>query len=803
MPIDPSNPMFPQPPVADQDSRFVGPQGQQTPTAPTPHAYGYNSKEDQPDESQNNGAPKEMSENDRARLATAHKRFQQAAESEAEQRRDALDDLKFRIGDQWPLDIKNRRDADGRPCLTINRIPQFLRQVTNQQKATRPGIQVNPVGEGASPKVAEIIEGLIRHIESRGGECAYDTAFEAAATTGGPGWIRVITDYIAPDSFDQEIYITRVLNQFSVYCDPNFQMPDGSDMEWVFVVEDLSVEDYKRQYPNTQVASLSEFASIGDRVPGWLSTNNIRVAEYWYKDYEERVLCRLQDGSSKFLDELPQGAQVIDQRSAQYPRIKWMRINGAEIIAERQDYKGTLLPFIPVLGDECVVEGKRKLSGVVRFAKDPQRAYNYWTSAETEAIALAPRAPFIAAEGQLKNHQKKWAQANNRNFASLEYDPVSLEGHLVPSPARAQFEPAIQAIALARAQAADDLKATTGIYDASLGAQGNEQSGRAILARQREGDISNAHLANNLSMSIAQTGRVCLDLIPWTYDRPGRIQRIIGRNMEQRMINVQSSRNPNVPPQPQQPGIPDKYDPTPEIKRVFDVGVGRYDVVMSAGASYQTRRQEAAASMLQLLQSFPQIAVVAGDLMVRNMDWPGADEIADRLKKMLPPQLQDEDQSQPKLPPQVQAAMAALQQQHDQLTQIVHKLLDERDTKVLELASKERIAALTVQGNLVMTEAKLQAQAGIEMLRQEVNAINSRLEYLAQIESTHGMESADTSAVGGSSQPGSGVPGVVQPPPPGPGSLTGLQPGAGPSPAAPNTSLLGDVPPAPGMVPIS
>jgi hypothetical protein len=781
----------------------------------TPPAANYDSKLDTDSSPENKDADKLALE---AFLTEAKDRFKLAVEAENEHRYEALDDQKFRSGEQWPFEIKSRRDQDGRPCLTINRIPQFLRSITNEQRQNRPAIQINPVGDNSDVKTAEVIEGLVRHIEAQDADIAYDTAFDAAASYGGPGWIRVRTQFVDNTSFDQEILIDSIKNGMMVYSDPNSKDPAGKDLNWVFIVEDLSEVEYKAQYPKSKLAGLPDFQSVGDRSAGWVTKKSVRIAEYYYKEPTERTLLQFEDGSVSYEDQLPPvsppsdqplelpgetaapavplgvpgGApipaaapapavapapapapqshgSIIARRSVQDVKVKWCKINAIEKLEERNDYKGKYIPMIPVIGEEVIVDGKRKLVGVIRFAKDAQRAYNYWTSAETEMIALAPKAPYILEAGQIEGYEDVWKNLNNKNYAYVPYKSKTIGDQLAPPPQRAQWEPPIQAISLARGQAADDLKATTGLYDASLGAQGNETSGRAILARQHEGSTANFHLSDNLARSIRQVGRVIVDLIPYVYDAP-RVSRIIGREQQQRIVNIQSSANPNVQPPPED-------QPDDDIHHIYDVGMGKYDVSVTTGPSFNTLRQEAVASMLQLTQSYPQIAQFAGDLMVKNMDWPGAQQIAKRLKAMLPPQLQDEEEGQTgqeqKIPPQVQQALQQLTQQNETLTQNVHALLDERDKKILEIASKERIAALQTQAVLMTTEAKLQSQFALTNLQTTIEAINKRLEILSQVEAEQGMA------------PGAGgpanMPAAMNPtaPAPGPGGPGGPVPGMG------------------------
>jgi len=638
-------------------------------------------------------------------LELARKRFKAAAEAEQKLRDEALIDFEFRIGNQWPDGVKLQREQDGRPALTINRIPQFLRQVTNEQRLSRPSVQVNAVDSGADVETAEIYQGLTRHIEvSSDAEAAYDTAFECA-TTGGFGWLRINTEYCNDESFDQDIRVERILNPFSVYVDPAAVQPDRRDMGWAFVVEDFDPDEYRAMYPDSEAAGLSDFSSIGDAAPDWRPGGNIRVAEYFRIETKRRELLLMVDGSVVFADEFeiaPPAAAILRRRTVEERQVKWCKINGVEVL-EQRDWAGKWIPLVPVLGDEVSVNGERHLFGMVRFARDPQRMYNYWVSSATETIALAPRAPFIGVEGQFEGHEAQWRQANVRSFAYLEYKPTSVGGQPVPPPQRNFAEPPIQAIMASIGQADNDLKATMGIYDASLGQRGPESSGRAILARQRESDTANANYGDNLRRAIKHVGRILIDLIPKIYDSE-RVVRILRPDGTSDMVPV------NQP-------FEDKG-----VARIYDLSAGKYDVTISTGPSYQTQRQEAAASMIELAKVEPRLMQVAGDLVVGNMDWPGSAEIAGRLKKLLPPELQDVGQDgQTELPPEAQAQMAAMGQQIQQLTAALEESARALETKQIEAEgrlqvareqseSRERIAQLQSETQLLINQARIESQ---------------------------------------------------------------------------------------------
>ncbi len=661
----------------------------------------------------------EKGQSDEDILETAKKRFRTAQEAESEMRRLGYEDLTFRSGDQWPDEVKNERLNDLRPCLTINRIPQFIRQVTNDQRQNRPSIKVYPVDDNADIETAKIYQGLIRHIEvNSNADTAYDTAFEGAAVKGF-GYFYITTDWVDPTSFDQEILIKRIRNHFSVYLDPSSKEIDGSDANWGFIFEDVLKEDYESEYSDSSLSSMSDWTSIGDDDKDWVSEEHCRVAQYWYREFKTETIVLLSNGvsiekselDSIYPEGLPKELKITTERTAKIPYIKCCKINGVEIL-EKTDWAGKYIPIVPVFGDELDIDGKRVVEGIIRHAKDPQRMLNYWKSTETETIALSPRAPFIVAEGQIsKEYEFIWRTANRKNHAYLPYKPVTISGQLVGAPQRNSFEPAVAAITNATIQSADDLKSTTGIYDAALGARSQETSGIAIQRRNMQSQTSNFHLIDNLSRSIKHAGRIIVDLIPYIYDAP-RTAIIIGEDGEKEMIRINEEFNKN--------GKLTKYN----------LGVGKYDVVVEAGPSFATKRMEAAQSMENLTRAYPQIMQIAGDLMVKNMDWPGAHEIAERLKKTLPPNiLESESQQQPD-PAQVKAQMDQMNQAIQQLTQALEQANAVIDQKKIEIESEERIAFAKMETDLRKEAIKVSGNNALEILGAQIAQIQQRLQLL-------------------------------------------------------------------------
>ena len=652
-------------------------------------------------------APRRAKRNTAEMLSEMRKRLRIALDAYSDSRQDQLDDLRFFAGSpdnnfQWPADVlKTRGSAQGqtinaRPCLTINKLPQHVRQVTNDQRQNRPSGKVIPADDNADIEVAEIFDGLVRHIEYiSDADVAYDTACECQVTQG-EGYIRLLTEYCDEKSFDQDIKIGRLRNPFSVYMDPTIQDPCGADAEWCFITEDILKTEYERLYPNAMPVSSIMTQGVGDQsLSQWLGEMTVRIAEYFYCDYTPATLNLYPDGTTTFQG-TPQdkmmremGLRPSRQRKVQRKKIKWCKTNGYEIIEER-DWAGSYIPVIRVIGNEWNIEGQLEISGLVRNAKDAQRMYNYWVSQEAEMLALAPKAPFIGYGGQFEGYEEKWKTANTTNYPYLEVNPDVTDGagNVLPLPQRAQPPMAQTGLIQAKMGASEDIKAATGQYNASLGMTSNERSGRAILARQREGDVGTYHYVDNYARAIRYVGRQLVDLIPKIYDTP-RIARIIQVDGNSDMVRLDPNQPEPVRKMVNEAGV--------VVQKIYNPGVGKYDVKVTVGPSYLTKRQESMDAMSQILQGNPNLWAAAGDLFVKNMDWPGAQELAERLKKMIDPKLlQDEDD--PALQAanqQIQAMQAQMEQMYNML-QNVGKSMEAQKLRIDEYnAETKRIQAVS------------------------------------------------------------------------------------------------------------
>jgi hypothetical protein len=639
------------------------------------------------------------------------KRIQEAIEflkfandADTMNRQEALEDLKFGAGDQWPVTLQNSRNLESRPCITVNKVDNYCRQVSNQQRQQRPRIKVHATNTHEDMVDAQTISGIIRHIEvNSNADHAYDNAFEYAVRMGW-GYVRVRTDYISEDSFDQEIYIDPVDNPFTVYFDPNSVAPDGSDADRCLITTMMLKEEFRKLYPDADDGGTSfTQRGTGDSQSEWITKEDIRLAEYYYTVREKATLYLLSDGSSTFADDKDFfkrldafGITVVDKRDSFKKTIKYCKMTAVEILEER-DWAGKYIPIVPVYGRHIVIGDKRKKFGMIRYAKDPQRMYNFWQTAITEGVALAPKAKWLIAEGQDEGHESDWANANIKSFPVLRYKQTDIDGRPAPVPSRLQPEPPQAGIMAAAMGVDNDIKNIMGVFDPAQLGQGNI-SGKALNGQQQQVDLTNFDYYDNLTRSISHIGKICLDLIPKIYDTE-RVMRIIGDDGKPELLTI------------------NQRDSVDHV--LNDITVGQYDVVMETGPGYNSKRQEAVDNMLPLLSAAPELMQVAGDLVFRNMDWPGADIIADRLAAANP-MAQIDDKS--KVPPQVQMQLAMSQKQIQELTQAVQArdlmLKNRMDVEQLRQDSETKRTLMKETGRA--NEAEVREQSDLAEMQMRV-----------------------------------------------------------------------------------
>lgn len=659
-----------------------------------------------------------VSKKDEDIIATAKERYKYAVDRRSHNVTRQKEDIKFAASSpddpwQWDQTTVKQREIHRRPTLTINKLPLHIRQVTNDIRQNRPQIRFRPADDKADPETADILNGLVRHVEAHSqADMAYDSCVLPQVTMG-EGYVGLLTDYVSETSFDQDIYFRRFPDPFRVHLDPDRLDWAGSDARWAFVDDDISEEDFKKEYPDADPIDWT-FAQDGC----WFKDaggKRVLIAEYYEIVDEEKTLLLWANGSTSFDgDDMPEGVYKgevpLKKRKSCKRKVVFRKINGQQVL-ETKDFPSKYIPIACSVGNVWIVDGKPYVSGLVRNTKDSQRAFNVAQSAIMERVLLSPKAPWTAPAEAVQGYEGIWQTANTDPHSYLPYNHIDEAGGQIPPPQRtlpATVEPGLSQVAMG---ASDDIKAETGQYDASLGQKSNETSGKAILARQREGDTATFHYVDNFAQALRYLGVVFLDMVPKVYDTK-RVAKILGEDGDMATAVLDPSISTS---------IEKVRDDDGAIARIFNPNVGFYDVYTTTGPSYTTRRVEAADAMTQLVQGNPELWGVIGDQIVKSMDWPGAEDMAERLKLTLIPPVQEmlgKDEGEPEIPPQIKGAMDQMQQQMQQLDQAVQGLTadlekaesDKRQAELKAQQSESKYIKADTENYMLKAEKQIEGQ---------------------------------------------------------------------------------------------
>jgi hypothetical protein len=625
-------------------------------------------------------------------LKEAQEAFTECQERESHNHISYVKDVRFaRLEEQWPTNdsiadptiiadgtTRSVNDTFGDDArLTINKLAPIIRQVVNDARRNKPAISVRPQDSFADPETAEIMSGLIRNIESASdADVAYDTAVDNAVS-GGFGYFRINTKYACDDNWEQDIVIERVIDPLTVHGDPYSTAADSSDWNVSFVTDRMPLDTFEKKYKGAQATGFE----LGNFPAEWVDGDEITVAEYWTRSEVRRKIVQLSDGRTISMDELKKeaenlyaaGIEPIGQpRDVMSYEVRQRILTGVEVV-ETVKWAGKYIPIVPVYGDEIVLKGKRYFRSMIHSAIDAQRMYNYWASKTTAVVALAPRTPYIGRKGAF-NGDDNWERVNDSSIPYLEYDGPE-------APQRQPFAGVPTGMMQEMMTAAEHIKAVTGMYDASLGARSNEISGVAIKARQQQGDNNSFHFIDNLSRAIRCGGRILLDLIPKVYNTE-RVVRILGEDEKERTVPLKQQ----VPVMDEN-GRPKVDGQGQAISRIYDLGAGKYDLVVKAGPSFGTMREEARAEIVEVIRSAPESASILGPMYLRNSDWPGADEAAAKLEAMT---AGPQEGIAPEIKQQIDQGMQLIQQQGAEIA----KLRRDAENKQVEQSQKDRELAI-------------------------------------------------------------------------------------------------------------
>lgn len=613
------------------------------------------------------------------------------------------EDLKFSDPtdmQQWPDQVRRDREAAQRPCLTFDQTGQFVRQVINQARRNRPAMKFLPVDDKSDPELADVLQGLSRQCEYESrADVAYITALDHS-TRGGLGWFRLVTEKAKNSPVKGQLCarILRVTEPESVKVDPDFQEPDGSDMKWGFVEATLSRDEFKRCYPKAKLVNFD--------AEGWFDDEHVRVVEYFRVVEQTKNVIKVL--GQEYSEDDYWEAVKADPSLRQYPgeatatevrKVEWYKLSGEEVLEEKDDPKDNefpseYVPIFPVLGNEQWKDGKRMLSGAIRAARDPQIAYNYERNSGIEAVAVGPKAPWVAAVEATDGHENSWSQANTGNIAVLPWNSLTESGDAIAKPERVAPAGMSTGWAALDERSKADIQASLGMFNASVGNNPNSQSGRAVLALQDKADVGTYHYLDNLALSMSHLGRVLTQVWPAIYDT-AQIVRILGEDDETDFVSI----DPN-----QQRGYVKQQMPQGGELVTINPGAGKYDVRVTTGPAYATRQAEAAAEIGEMVNGNPQMMSMLGDVWVKMRNIPNGDAIAKRFKAMLPPQViaaEQAEEGQPQLDPQVKQVLQQAQQEIQQLQQALQEAESGKEAAMLN-------AQVTLQKAQIDADSRVQ-----------------------------------------------------------------------------------------------
>jgi hypothetical protein len=607
-------------------------------------------------------------------------------------REQALDDKKFAAGEQWDQTVLDQRK--GLPCLVINNIPQFTAQLVGDWRESRKAVKVVPSND-EDVEIASVRGDLIRSIEYQSrADRVYDSAFESLVQCGD-GAFRVSVEYARDDVFDQDIFIRPIEDALSVVWDRYSVDPTGRDAKRVFVNDRIPKKEYKAKYGEISPDALEDGALMEQiSLTGWCDDESYQITEYWRLIERKQLMGLFENGKvftitkDNLEDLVEANGYPVKTRTSWCTYAQMHLCTGFNILSGPYEYKLNRLPIIRMSGRVVNVSGRRVRYGMVRFMKDAVRLKNFWRSVAAEQLGYAPKAKWMVTESAVEGREVQLRKAH------LSRDPILIfndEAEFGRNVQRVD-PPGIEAALLNEASTnAQDMKDVTGIHDASLGIRSNETSGRAIMARQREGDVANLTFHDNGNAAVLEAGDVVNQLIPQVMDGT-RVVRTIGEDETPKFVKLNDPMDPDA----------------------VDMSVGMFDVALSTGSSYTTRRVEAAQAMMDAIQVWPQLMSVAGDLVAKAQDWPGADKLAERLKKTIPPELLEEGEEGG-----LGIGPEELQQMQQQLQQLA---MENQEYKMKE-HNKERELEIDYY-NAVTQRIRALSDHEVDNQKQSLDAIN-------------------------------------------------------------------------------
>lgn len=630
-------------------------------------------------------------------LADARRKYKILLEADERQYAREVAALRFAAREQWPTQAAltragtppggapvNATAMPARPTLVIDKTGPIITKLTNEFQAAEIGVSLVQAGDfqALQPQGenTELIlrEGLIRRIQ-RTSEAA-DARLWAyqRAVTCGRGYYGLSTQFVDGKTFDQDVVYRRFKHQGAVGLDPAHEEPDGSDAQWGFVTSVLSWEEYKATYPKRNGKanavcsySLSDFQRMAELQKDWFLMDDgrpaaVQVVEFFYTEFQSRLLYLLPDGTEVWADEAPEGVEPVDERQVLDRHVKWCKFDGCDDdVLEETDWVTKHIPIIKVLGRELQpFDGETRCEGIVQPLVDVCRANNYAISSLIEKIGTMPTAQLLVAEGQIEQFESFWNNLNTRVLPYLPYRRYDDQGRDLGVPPRVPADPSIGALATAIQVLAENIQDVSSSSDPSLGqADPSVKSGKLALALIEQSRLANNHFIENMRRSMEYDGTQVNAMLYPIYGKPGRLTRIVTNDKQEQVVQING--------QPQTPGQPGARSvPAYQLTETFEA-----DVAIKVGKSFPTLREEQSIRMGELIAQNPEMFFpLFGDLWLESTDWPEHQAMAKRAKAVLAPPIQAMLQGQqapdPRVLAQLQQLQAAAQAQADELAKL-------------------------------------------------------------------------------------------------------------------------------------
>ncbi|HAV2808290.1 portal protein [Acinetobacter baumannii] len=615
-------------------------------------------------------------------------------------------------GAQWEDGAVARRTAEGKPSLEFNLCRAYCRQQINTQRQNRAQVKVVPVDNGADADKANIIEGLIKDTEeSSDAESAYDQAAENAVY-GAIGFFRIVTDYVSELSFNQEPRFMTVHNPHAWYISPQSKALDGSDARWAVGGEWVDKDIIEAKYGASAVVdfAMSEYSD-------WCNTEDktVLIVEYFKIEEVSDELWMLEDGTTNYksalLDEFGVSEDelkplVTNSRSTTRTEVKWYKASGSKVLEETV-FPGKYIPVIPVYGEVTYIGEERYLHSLVHFAKDPQRLYNYWKSTEAQILQKNQDDILVVDPKGVSGHEEEWRDPSK--FAAVHYKHIDDNQQSIPAPYRIGAAQPPVGVLNAAESAKVAITDILNMHAPIMGGDSQEVSGVAIGMRQRQSETAQFHLQDNLNKSIRHAGRILLGLYQALYTVP-MVRRIIGADGEAKQINL--------------------FDKTADGV-LADVTIGRYDVRMDTGPSFNTQREQNFALMMQLLSMNPQLFSLIGDILLQNSPLLNAKEISERIRSTMPPQVLGKGEQID--PEQAKAQIQQLDQLVQKMTADIEMLQKEVNDKDKEHQLEMFKAQLQYEKDIQVAQINAASRADVQELKGAVDLMKQQVASIGQM----------------------------------------------------------------------